>query len=713
VIRGSETWTEELPRLIRTQAPPPWVESESEEKQRFDARVAEQTESVDALSELVANWNEEAEQWKSLRSSFEHAAFLQGLAARWIRGWGKEDPADREVSRALQKALDDILDQVGRLGWAEHAAAGVSNQTPNESFTVPEILQFVEKAVGGASIPWRNPDGVHFLDLMQARGLTFDHLFLIGFNEHLMPRHPRENPFLPDRVREEIRVKSRKPLAVSREGLEEEWLLFAQTLASARKTLTVSWQRADAEGKALSPSLQLRELARFLPGSPSMREILEGRSEIRPIRIPTHPGEAADWFAKETGLLSREEAALVACEHTDATAPTALEQFLDDVEPSIIPSLSSGLELVGESERFTGSDLRFDGLLPEGTGWTRPFSQSSLRALGSCPMTFFFRYILGVDPLYEEAKEFRFEARELGSHMHKILDLVFQELRDQGLLGGSTPVERQIEAAERALRAHWETVLDPVARRIGGRFPLLYHHAEAFWLQEIRGFLKRDLTRLAEGDHRLESLEDPWRETILLSTDALEAARALLGPDVPSQLEVRGIPDRVTRDGNGRWLISDYKTGGKLGNDVEPKEYLMGHRVQLPLYTLMAEAKGAGKGIEAELLGLGPVFAPTGVGEDPERTATLEGDVFAETKTGFEETLAVLAASATLGRFPFRSDFHCQWCDYSSACRKTHYPTRVRVEEGPEYRAYFRTQKKRKRKPRLVDVTGNDEGSDR
>ena len=62
---------------------------------------------------------------------------------------------------------------------------------------------------------------------------------------------------------------------------------------------------------------------------------------------------------------------------------------------------------------------------------------------------------------------------------------------------------------------------------------------------------------------------------------ALERLRRDDGLMVPAQVDVLGIPDRVTIDRDGRWQISDYKTGGKLEKEVEPKNYLIGQRIQL------------------------------------------------------------------------------------------------------------------------------------
>lgn len=705
IIGGFESWTVEFPEMVRNQGVKPWIPEGSPERKDLKQRVSRQAASVDLLARLVQEWGKEAESWQTCTDAKQHAAFLRDLGSRWIRGWTRMDSGPAE-QRVLE-TLIELLDEVEGLEWARRAAASATSSGSGGSGPLDpgRVLEFLEQGVRSASIPWRNPEGVHFLDLMQARGLRFDHVFLIGFNEHLMPRRPREDPFFSDRTRNRLRATSGKPLAVRLEGFEEEQLLFAQMIASVRDSLSITWQRADANGKALSPSIFLRELVRFLPGAPSMREVLKGTAKVSAERVPTHPGEAANWLADRTSLLTLEEAALIVCENSSNGAPGALSEFLNQVDPELGTALEPGLTLISRIDGFEAQGLEYDGLISEGTGWDRPFSQSSLRSMGKCPLTFFFQYVLNIKPLNQEAKAFRLEARELGQHMHRILELIYRDLETRGLFLEDVPVEDRVDAAVESLNTNWDEILGQIRSRMERSFPILFQHVESFWKREISQFLSWDLQRLSEEGHRIESLEASWSASVSLSDAALKGLRDRFGSVVPGELTLQGIPDRVTRSREGRWLISDYKTGGKIEKDVDPREYLRGRRIQLPLYRLMAESRGAAGPIDAEVLGLGPVFSPVG-GIERKRQARLENEKFTENRQGFEETLAVFVMNAVEGRFPFNSDRHCQWCDFQPACRRTHYASRLRVSEHPEFDAYFKTQRKSTRKRLLSDVEG-------
>ncbi len=713
VVGGLSDWTSELPERVSAAEAPEWIREDPVQAREFAESHRRSVESVELLAGLVRSWAGEQAAWSRCRTAAGHARFLDELAGRWIRRWGEADPGEPQAAGAVIDALAGVLEDLAGLD-AVAAATGAEG-----AGALSDVFAFVTEAVETARLPWPRTDGVRFLDVMQARGLTFRHVILLGFNADLMPRRPREHLLLPDAVRRRVRETAGRPLAVSREGREEEWLLFALVLTAATESLTVSWQRADSEGKARTVSLFLRELARALPGSPAMAEVLAGRDRdgeplaCAPVRVPTHPARAAEFLGERTGLLTREEAALVASERARKPAP-GVAAFLKRHDPDLAASLAPGLALVETVDAFLrdpGANalktLRYDGFLGAATGWERAFSSRGLEHLGRCPQTFFFRYLLGAAPLEEAADEYRFEARELGRHVHELLERVVTDLQRDGLLGGAAPPPAVVAAGLAAAERHWPAVMEPVAQRVRPRFPVLWENAERIWRGEIRAFLEADLRALAGERRELVAVETLWKADAvpLRHGSALLRARGVeaSAPDGLVTLPLLGIPDRVTRTETNTWVVSDYKTSGELAKRVEVKEYLAGRQVQAPLYVLLAEALGAPGEVAAELLGLGPAYLPD-AGFARAGAQPLDPVEFAAYRAGFEETLGVLAALALGGRFPFRPGRHCDWCDFRPACRRHHYPSAARMEEHHAYREYFRLEGKGKRKPTLAQV---------
>ena len=61
---------------------------------------------------------------------------------------------------------------------------------------------------------------------MQARGVPFDHLFVIGLSHGTWPREHRDDPFLPSALRQRLRRETRRPVPF-RELAEDVLALIA------------------------------------------------------------------------------------------------------------------------------------------------------------------------------------------------------------------------------------------------------------------------------------------------------------------------------------------------------------------------------------------------------------------------------------------------------------------------------------------------------
>jgi len=172
-------------------------------------------------------------------------------------------------------------------------------------------------------------------------------------------------------------------------------------------------------------------------------------------------------------------------------------------------------------------------------------------------------------------------------------------------------------------------------------------------MRTLDAFLEVDLKRMDERGLTPESLE----------SDVVGAI-----PGGPSGLEVRARFDRVFRGDDGR-IVGDYKTGGALKDRVKSGAMLTGEALQVPIYALIS-------GSPVELLGVGP--------RHDAEVVRFDGFRSTEERVGVLETLRVVAALAAAGRFPIHAADHCGWCDYRSACRHGHPPTRFRESHAAD-----------------------------
>jgi hypothetical protein len=200
-----------------------------------------------------------------LRRAVEAA---RALGAR-LEAWPREAPRAAHAEQLSRLARE-------QLGWQrgperrelDAALAALRAELPDPSLSSEELVLLLRRVLAGSGADRLGGAGagVQVLSVVEARGRSFEHLFVLGVNRDLFPRPLVDDPLLPDAVRR--RLEPLLPeIPVKARGFEEEHHLFAQLLASS-PDVTLSWQVADDEGRARSPSPfveRLRSAGHALP----------------------------------------------------------------------------------------------------------------------------------------------------------------------------------------------------------------------------------------------------------------------------------------------------------------------------------------------------------------------------------------------------------------------------------------------------------------
>jgi ATP-dependent helicase/nuclease subunit B len=618
IVGGLEEWTSDLRDWAREGSD----DEDDEARRRREARRRGVERIADAVRALVGRVRVSPATWSG------HASRLEKLIVEVLPGTG--DGCTGPGCTAMLGLLSEMRD-LERL-------VGDRRRVPFR-----EMLGWLDRAVDGTSLPLHPEDrgGIRVLDLMQARGLTFERVIWIGFQAGLFPRSAREDPYLPDRARRRLREATGCPLPLRGEADEEERLLLGLQLGAAGGGVELSWQRSDESGRPRSPSMALREIARIVLGRPAATELVEASARIR-----SHPRDQLEDLLDSRGLLSpADDLLLQALRSAGAGAE-------DEGLSRNRPDLAAGIRMLRATESLDPDVLRYDGRIGHALADPSPAtSVSAFQRLGRCPLQFFFRSRLRIVPLEKEAGPFELAVREMGNRVHRILEVIFRRLQEDGALEGGVPRER----VQALLDAAWDDPMRDLEARLGRRVPLLWSIEKERWRAALQAFLERDLPRLREARAVPEGLEVAREAAIPLGEGMELALRARL--------------DRVIRTPRGL-QVGDYKTAGNLRRPVSPTEMLRGLQLQVPLYHLMS-----GGGVV--LLGVGPDFE-----DEPDRsTARFEGFESAAMADGFRETLRVLDRLRRSGVFPLRrDDRRCGWCDFRRACRRNHPPTRHREE---------------------------------
>ncbi|TLY39762.1 MAG: hypothetical protein E6K59_11730, partial [Nitrospirae bacterium] len=240
--------------------------------------VARLHRALSALPE-TAGWEAYTEEFRTLLPEYFHLPAWETSAS--------DTHADR-VQTTIKACLQSVA-SLDRL---------------SEDITLADWVEQVVRVLERSPVPSEAGDrhGVQVLDAMAARGVPFRALFVLGLNEKVFPRSVQEDPFLRDADRAVLARDLGFKIPCKLEGFDEERLLFALLLRSARERVVLSYQRADRDGRPIVPSGYLAELKPHAGGS-----------ELRIKRRPTErwaeqpfaqrPSDSSALTPREAGLL--------------------------------------------------------------------------------------------------------------------------------------------------------------------------------------------------------------------------------------------------------------------------------------------------------------------------------------------------------------------------------------------------------------------------
>jgi hypothetical protein len=482
--------------------------------------------------------------WRSQNHLAAHAEGLRHLLGREL-AWRPSGELSRRVVSILD-ALTHGLPPDFELDFDEFV----------------DLLRSPLDSVGLTAFGGRG-GGVRVLDAIEARGLTFEHLFVVGLNRGVFPRVVNEDPLLPDSLRA---VLSRHGFGVLQDlpqklsGYDEERYLFSQLLAAGNR-ITLSWQDVDEDNHQQTAS-PLVERLRWSPG-----EQLEGWQHPETAR-PLYSASTAQ--REEPGWRHRpaHEAAVVAGIYGNRThfgkvlpvaiaesaapgarAPTGLHtarlRILDEMDPQRgIPG--------GERTRAElGPYFGFVGPIAPGDPRQRNrLFVTTLEGLAACSWRAFLERLLHLQPIPDPLEALpAIEPLYTGNLVHRVLERI--------VLNGIGRGVSELESA----RELSTPVVWPAQKELLG---LLEREARS--LVEDEGFAFPGFARLLSevvGPYLETAREAEWdggRQVRVAGAELFGGVE--ITDEAGSSREISFKADRV--DGGPQLVITDYKTGRPL-----------------------------------------------------------------------------------------------------------------------------------------------------
>ncbi len=262
------------------------------------------------------------ERWPSTASWSEHRRALAG----WLEGSSLATSGGGR--RLLESATLLDVELPGSIRLERSEVIDLLRRAESERAAV---------VAGGAG------SGVQLLTVVEARGRTFDLLFVLGLVRGSFPRAIGVEPVLSDTLR--LRLRDLLPdLPVKAEGHGEERFLFAQ-LAGAAPRVVFCRSIADAAGKPLPPSPLLEALRRtghlgpFPESRPGLEPLLDraiaaglagdprGLGEILPEALEEGRRRFGAVSAREARAAGRARLAILAEFDTDASSEAGRERI--------------------------------------------------------------------------------------------------------------------------------------------------------------------------------------------------------------------------------------------------------------------------------------------------------------------------------------------------------------------------------------------------
>jgi ATP-dependent helicase/nuclease subunit B len=546
ITAGAPAWGERLAALACA------IDEERPAPPR--SRLAAMAASIETVQDVVRALLTDLSALEGTKTVTGHLAAYRSLLERWQAPTmpGEGDPD------LLEEEAQDLRGFVGLLAMIERLA----RRLPDETVSLAEFSSLLERSAARTrTARRRDSGGVQVVGVREVGHLTIPYLFIGNLIEGTMPRLTTRLPFTTDAETRRLGTRSGEDI------LREERYSFTAALLSARSRIYLSYPVADGATPLVRSGFVDTVCETFAPDT-------WGSDEFPDSRLAA---------ARQAGtLLAR-----------------------GDLPPRMPPPLSVGEAIrrlnIENYHRQGGYDSPYDGLLDgdpvavtalaERFGDGTIFSPTALETYADCPFRFYLERVLGLAPLPEADPDLT--AQERGSLIHRITHRFYSSWTGDG----NGPVtETGYPAALQRLLA--------VGREECDRFTL----ETPSWLADREHLLgspeagRSLLERFLEHEVEITAsrfVPDAFEVSFGLpvvpgEVDGISIPDAVTIPLGDETIRLRGRVDRVDILPEGRFMITDYKTGS---SHPRLRDIRAGRALQLPLYLLAVETLTGMEGV--------------------------------------------------------------------------------------------------------------------
>lgn len=402
------------------------------------------------------------------------------------------------------------------------------------------MLRLVLTQYSVATIP-ATLDQVKVSEMSRPGRRTVRAMFLLGCNDHLLPHAGRSSGILDQKDRVFLREHDLPLADASFDELDNELQNIYSALTQPTELLHISYPTVSLDGSALRPAFVVERIRRLLPEVAVKHE--DGQYRFA---VPSTALEAAGRYPGSD---------LAAYFRTERQ----YSHVLDAIQRA--RTLERGRLSPAAVRALYGTQVHM--------------SASRMDRMKSCHFGYFMEYGLRA----KERRAAGFQAPEIGTFIHYLLENVFRTVRDRGGFDSVTQSELD-DLVQRYIREYADTRIDRYSEK-SARFRYLFERLQ----KTAKAIVNNVADEMRRSDFRLMEFELSFG-----GRDADLPAVCVEREDI--SLRLVGKVDRVdgwVKDGKLYLRVVDYKTGKKTF-DLSDVQYGLG--IQMLLYLFALEQEG-------------------------------------------------------------------------------------------------------------------------
>lgn len=420
-----------------------------------------------------------------------------------------------------------------------------------------ELIKIGLQNKGLGAIP-ATQDQVILGDVDRSRSHNVKAVFIIGINDGIFPSVNKDEGFLNDKDREDLKKLDIELAKTTTDRLYEEQFNIYKALTVPEEKLYLSYTSTDSEGRAIRPSILITKIKKIFPNLKEKSDIIKKESFIG------LPEETFDELLTNMYNLANGE----------NIEPIWKEVYKwysqnDEWKPRLTEALK-GLEYTNLPDKINTETI--DKLY----GNKMQTSVSKLEQYRTCPFSFHLKYGLNL----KEEETFEIKPMDTGSFMHEVIDEFFERVKNNDINIKEISSE-DIEKIIHDIVKDKITLSRNAMFTSSNKFKILLKKLEKVLVQSM----KYIVLNLANSKFQILGNEVEFKPGGKYPPIELNLENG-------KKIEITGKIDRIdfAEDEKGKYIrIVDYKSSVK---NIELNEVMFGIQLQLITYLDEVITKG-------------------------------------------------------------------------------------------------------------------------